>query len=552
MRISICAGLVLALLAGHATAGTFNSIGTAGDQLTSLSHNGRIGGGINSGGTAWRWNKDIGRVLMTGFLSTNGMDSWGQPVAGAYSPDNNVADAVAALYYSNSDLVGGPVVIGGYPGTAGGYGQGISEAYGVSDNGIAVGLAYDETNNPIAFQWTSADGMTRLPVNRPDTFSRANGISRDGSTIFGWNDQEDGYRSGVIWRNGQIIDLTDDAGNPIGEAEASSADGSVVVGSGYNTINGNEAWRWTAATGVQPIGVITGAPASVRLVNANRQHSRSQIGVRSERLDARRGTSPDGFFFPQAYSFAVSDDGKVVLGASGAGFSREATIWTPTGGMQFLSSYAAAHGVTIPQGWDMNSALAVSADGLTIGGWGFTPSAVGSFLVDLHPDRTYDARLVAHGTVDGNNLQSGPFAGIPAGTPVTMVFRLSQDGTELQPGEDTAYPMIVPTFKITAGSGTDTLAASPDALVDITNDFPLSDGIHLFGTPLTGGDTLAFELFNPGGDMFDSDDLSRINRTFGPEFFEKIAWSVSQGFRSMDIMLDSVTITDFKPALSSH
>ena len=52
--------------------------------------------------------------------------------------------------------------------------------------------------------------------------------------------------------------------------------------------------------------------------------------------------------------------------------------------------------------------------------------------------------------------------------------------------------------------------------------------------------------------MFDSDDLARINRTFGPEFFEKIAWSVSQGARSMDIMLDSVTVGDFKPRVTPH
>ena len=35
------------------------------------------------------------------------------------------------------------------------------------------------------------------------------------------------------------------------------------------------------------------------------------------------------------------------------------------------------------------------------------------------------------------------------------------------------------------------------------------------------GQAFEFELFNPGGNMFDSDDLNRINRTFGAEFFEK-------------------------------
>ena len=65
--------------------------------------------------------------------------------------------------------------------------------------------------------------------------------------------------------------------------------------------------------------------------------------------------------------------------------------------------------------------------------------------------------------------------------------------------------------------------------VGITNDYPKSDGIHLFSTPTASGQAFEFELFNPGGDMFDSDDLNRINRTFGPEFFEKISWDVSQG-----------------------
>ena len=201
-------------------------------------------------------------MTLTNFDSEGGMNSWGQPVVGSFMPDGNPANAVAALWYTNSELLDGPEVIGAYPGTGGGTGQGISTGYGVSDNGIAVGLAYDETNNPIAFRWTAAEGMSRLAVNRPDTYSRANGISRDGSTIFGWNDQEDGYRSGVIWQNGVAIDLTDNDGNPIGEALAASSDGSVVVGANYG--GSMEAWRWTAETGAQPIGVLAGMPAGIK------------------------------------------------------------------------------------------------------------------------------------------------------------------------------------------------------------------------------------------------------------------------------------------------
>jgi uncharacterized membrane protein len=542
MRISLCAALVSTLIAGPVSAGTFIDLALPGSQLTSLSHNGRIAAGIYGDAGAWRWNKDSGAVTMTGFFSTSGMSSWGQPVAGMYSAGNDPADAVAALYYSNSDLLGGPDIIGGYPGTAGGFGQGVSAAYGVSDNGIAVGLAYDETNNPIAFRWTAAEGMTRLPVNRPDTFSRANGISRDGSVIYGWNDQEDGFRSAVVWIDGQPVDLTDADGNPIGEAQAASSDGSVVVGSSYNTINGSEAWRWTAATGAQPIGVLSAAPGAIG--SAKRAKPRAPI-VASERADARTGSGIDGFF-AQAFAFAVSDDGNVVVGASGTFPFRSPTIWTPATGMQYLADYAAAHGVPIPAGWTPNTALALSADGLSIGGWGIdADSSLNSFIVDFHSSRSTVARVEAHGTVGFNDLPSGPFAGVPEGTPVTMTFGVSPNGFEIAPGQDTAYPIQLSTFRLRAGTAVDTLASTGDGpTVSITNDFPKSDGIHLFSTPTASGQAFEFELFNPGGDMFDSDDVNRIGRTFGPEFFEKISWIVSQGDQMMWIDLDSVRISD--------
>ena len=96
MRISLCTGLVLSLLAGPAAAGSFTDVGVQNGQLTSLSHNGRIAGGV-VGDAAWRWNKDRGAVAMTGFVASNGANWWGQPMAGAYTPDGDIADASAAL-----------------------------------------------------------------------------------------------------------------------------------------------------------------------------------------------------------------------------------------------------------------------------------------------------------------------------------------------------------------------------------------------------------------------------------------------------------------------
>lgn len=553
MRISFCAGLILSVLAGHAGAGTFTDLGADGLQLTSLSVHGHIASGVIGGGGAWRWTADQGATPMDGFVSSEGMNSYAQPIVGAYTPDNNPADAVGAMYYSNTAIIGEPDILGGYPNTGGGTGQGISTAYGVSDAGVVVGLAYDETNNPIAFRWSTAEGWSRLPVNRPDTYSRANGISKDGSTVFGWNDQETGYRSGVIWRNGKTIDLVDADGNPVGEALGASADGRVVVGYNYGTFNGNEAWRWTEETGVQPIGVMA-APAGVAKTPARiRLAMQQEQNVASERRDARI-QAPDGFFPPQALAIAVSDDGHTIVGGSGIPPVRHAVIWTDDGGtMELLSDYAAAHGVTVPAGLTLLSANGISADGLTIGGFAAGATNYRSYLIDFHAENHRPVLVQATGQVGFNNLTSGPFAGVPDGSPVQMTFVMSPNGTVIAPGQDTAYPLSVASFKLRAGSASETLQPVQGGVsVQITNDFPKSDGIHLFSTPTHSGQAFEFELFNPGGNLFDSTDIDGVNRTFGPELFEKIAWDIQDGNRSMTIDLQSVTLKDVALSVSSR
>lgn len=531
--------LLTSSLAGHAHAASFQPL-PENSGVAALSHNGRIATGVIangfSGAPAWRWTPEEGHQMIDGFADAMGMGAWAQPIAGATRDENELI--VAAVAYSNAPVVG-PVVIGAYPGGAALDGF-LSTAFGVSDGGVAVGLAYDDTSNAVAFRWSAPDGMSRLPVNRPDTASRANGISHDGSIAFGWNDRQDGFRAGVIWRNGKVTDLVDAEGNPVGEAYAASADGSVVVGGGYYTANGSEAWRWTEAGGVQPIGILpNGLPPGQR-APASRQ---------SARLDLRQpamAAVPDGFLPAESFAFAVSDDGNTAVGASGSWPVRTASIWTPGSGLVPLADHAAAAGVVIPDGWLLAAGTALSSDGLTIGGWGLNPDGImQAFIIDLHPVAAVEALLEAHGTVDFNDLESGPFAGVAPGTAVTLSFAMPTAGLEIQPGHATSYPIRLDSFILQAGTASDTLPAEAEGPgVWITNDYPLSDGIHLFSTPTASGQQLEFELFNPGGDMFDSDDLHRINRSFGPSFFEKTSWMVSAGDRMMWVALDSVAIHD--------
>ncbi|HEY0230341.1 MAG TPA: hypothetical protein VGC55_03730, partial [Dokdonella sp.] len=72
------------------------------------------------------------------------------------------------------------------------------------------------------------------------------------------------------------------------------------------------------------------------------------------------------------FAFGVSDDGKVVVGASGFFDNppRAAYIWTEAGGSQLLSDYMAARGIEVPAGWTFSGALsAVSGDGSMVAGW---------------------------------------------------------------------------------------------------------------------------------------------------------------------------------------
>lgn len=52
--------------------------------------------------------------------------------------------------------------------------------------------------------------------------------------------------------------------------------------------------------------------------------------------------------------------------------------------------------------------------------------------------------------------------------------------------------------------------------------------------------------------MFDSNDLDHINRTFGPEFFEKTSWLITDGDEMMYVALDSVGIVDFPGSPIGH
>ena len=94
----------------------------------------------------------------------------------------------------------------------------------------------------------------------------------------------------------------------------------------------------------------------------------------------------------RAYAFAVSDDGNVVVGASGDD-AREAFVWTRTTGIFRLEDYLVALGVELDD-WRLDTALAISSDGTIIAGWGYRGTPALPARAEL--DRRRPAALRRH------------------------------------------------------------------------------------------------------------------------------------------------------------
>lgn len=158
------------------------------------------------------------------------------------------------------------------------------------------------------------------------------------------------------------------------DATAVSRDGSSIVGFSYDGTT-TDAFIWNEVTGMTALHGLNGRRAHAYGVNGTGtivvgtadfvgSGSRGVLWQNGDLLDLGVNLSVGSFF-----ATGVSDDGAVVVGQVGATW---AGIWTPTTGILMLGDYLAAHGVSGPVGWQFQNATAVSADGRTIAGWGYS------------------------------------------------------------------------------------------------------------------------------------------------------------------------------------
>ena len=239
----------------------------------------------------------------------------------------------------------------------------------------------------------------------------ATGVSADGSVIVGSS-------SGEAFRwtaSSGIVPLGALAGSASSEAKGVSADGSVVVGDSTTASGNQQAFRWTASGGMVSLGDLPGATNSVALaVSGNGQVIVGESGGEAFRWTVGGGMVPLGNLVGTdgtSSALATSYDGSVIVGQAG----NEAMIWTATEGMINLKGFLVGLNpppYTIPitpfpyssnsvSGWALFEATGVSADGRTIVGNGGDGLESGFVATIPEPSSVVLATLAIAGLIVG-------------------------------------------------------------------------------------------------------------------------------------------------------
>jgi probable HAF family extracellular repeat protein len=314
---------------------TFTALGISSEAID-VSANGSVVVGFRTTGAgreAFRWTASGGMVglgdLAGGdfFSAATGVSADGSVVVGY---GRSVTGWDQAFRWTAS---GGMVGLGDLPG-----GDPQSSAEGVSGDGtIVVGIGSPLSPDRSPFRWTANSGMVALDALLNNTGGAAADVSANGTVVVGRIRIQTGIEAFRWTASGGMIGLGDFPGSGVNsQANAASADGSVIVGQGTKSDFLTEAFRWTTSGGMVGLGDLPGG------------------NLNSSAAD-------------------VSADGLVTVGTGDTGqfpTGNRAFLWIQGLGMFNLRDYLTARGAVIPDGLSLLGAHAVSADGLTIVGFG--------------------------------------------------------------------------------------------------------------------------------------------------------------------------------------
>lgn len=310
-------------------------------------------------------------------------------------------------------------------------GGNFSYARGISTDGLVIVGDSGLAGGNAGFRWTGSTGLVSIgDLPGGDKFCNAAATNADGSVIVGHSGSA---ASGTLGADafrwvapGPMVSIGDlPGGTYFSVSTAVSADGFAIAGYSASAASGaasSEVFRWTdparGGSGLQALGdlpgggfggnafgisadgnTIVGLSAAAGGVFAFRWTNPATGGDGMKSI----GDLPGGSSFSRANG--VSADGTVVVGQSiGQGGAMRAFVWIEGKGMFDLKDLLEdEHGADL-SGWTLEVATAVSADGLTVVGYGPNPNGAYEGWVARLGGADVPGDLNNDGVVDGADL----------------------------------------------------------------------------------------------------------------------------------------------------
>jgi probable HAF family extracellular repeat protein len=335
-------------------------------------------------------------VVITGVLCAAAMGQRFQPLG--YLPTGTHESTGFGISYDGAVLIGAGDTAAGYEafrwqgsmqalGDLPGGGV-FSVARGVSGNGLVIVGAgnYDGSAPKEAFRWT-ASGMVGLGDLPGGTFgSEAWAASADGSVIVGIGHSTidaEAFRwtqaTGMVGLG--LLPQTD-----YSRAFGVSGNGTVIVGdsASFSGSGRSEAFRWTQGSGMVGLGFLV-PPGQTRFSTATAVSSLGDVIVGQANTPTSPGVAfrwSSGVMTPlpdlpggweSSYAYGVSSNGSVIVGWSDGGQGYTQACYWDSSGVHDLRDTLVGLGVDMT-GWTLYQAMGVSADGTVIVGYGRNPS----------------------------------------------------------------------------------------------------------------------------------------------------------------------------------
>lgn len=167
--------------------------------------------------------------------------------------------------------------------------------------------------------------------------------------------------------------------------------------------------------------------------------------------------------------------------------------------------------------------------------------AVAAIAAFTSPSFAGQAVFTATGTVGSGSAGSGPFAGTPVGSAVTLKFEVNVPGAPAT-ASSTNYTIDQPTFLLTMGANSTGLNSASSTCAMYNAD-PLIDRIILGSAPLVGGGSVSFSFTDINGSTFNSQNPLTNVGSWSGNFYSVYSFSVQGPGMFFDINFQTFSIS---------